>query len=99
MRVMFPPMSRSTFSPGNNVPVSSRCSTWSAKGAVTTPVRSISQKINREVQTGHIFRRVNKTAAERAGIFRLEIGIAGYQGIRLRLEDAAVLRIVRRLQG
>lgn len=55
-------------------------------------------EVNREVQTGHIFRCINKAAAEGTGIFRLEFGIAAYKSVRFRFEQSTFERVVSNLQ-
>src|SRR5437870_12427027 len=55
-------------------------------------------EVNREVQTGHIFRRIDKAATERTGIFRLEIRVAAYKNVRFGFEQSTFERIVSNLQ-
>src|SRR5262249_28518828 len=55
-------------------------------------------EVNRHVQTRRIFWRVNKARSERAGIFRLKIGVASYKRVRFRFEQPIFERIVGNLQ-
>src|SRR5215470_3582788 len=56
-------------------------------------------EVNRHVQTRHVFWRVNKTRSERAGIFRLKIGVADDKSVRFRFEQSTFERIVSNLQS
>src|SRR5262249_36514765 len=55
-------------------------------------------EVNRHVQTRHVLWRVNKAATERARIFRLQIRVASYKGVRFRFEQSIFERIVSNLQ-
>src|SRR5262249_19603622 len=54
-------------------------------------------EVNRQIQTGHIFRRVNNACSARAGIFRLEMGVADDKRVRFRFKLPGH-RIVSNLQ-
>src|SRR5262245_35105697 len=55
-------------------------------------------EVNREIQTGRPFGRVNNACGARAGIFGLEIGVANDQRVRFRFEESTFERIVGNLQ-